>query len=104
MSEDQHRALVHRVVKARPRQNKSVEVTNRQADRRTGSLVTEHMVGRRTVPVDPITFAPVSGGAHAGLPVNSVTDVTDETGVEDGVNGLGVVSGAIAEPFGAGSP
>ena len=55
------------------------------------------------MPVDLVTLAPIGGRGDIGLPVDFVADVTNKAGVEDGVDRIAVVAGAIVKPFGAGA-
>src|ERR1700756_1391198 len=94
-SENDYRAIVHRVVEDRTGEHKSVKQRNRNANGNSGAQVLQHAARRRAVNIKVVADATVAGGNNEWLSVDDEANMTNEALVENLVDDVAVVHGSL---------
>src|SRR5215831_1681310 len=96
MTERDNRAVVHGVIENGASENETVGQSDRDADGNAGNESTKHAAGRGTVEIERIVHPSKHCGNNKGLPGHiGKTDVADERFIENLVDGIAIVDGAI---------
>ena len=74
------------MMEAAARQHQPVEMGDGQTDRQPLRLVAQHAAGRGSVPIQPVALSPIARRRHKGLAVDDIGDVTEDVGIEDGID------------------
>src|SRR4029077_9696958 len=96
-AEHDHGAVVHGMMENRARQHESIYQRDGYADVDAFAGGAQHAARGRSMDVELVAEAGITGGNDERLPVDHEADVADVAFIENGVNLLLVVSSALGE-------
>src|SRR5208337_612890 len=91
------------MMERRTGQHQAVDMRYRNCYRRSLGRGPEHPARGRAVNVEPVRDTDVKRGNHVGLPAEGEADVANQRGIEDRVDGVAVIRGALGEALDAGA-